>query len=626
MRRTNPPQCLATLVLAAMACRAPCAFAQDAAPAATSPAPTAPAATTGASIPVATPESQGMRADSLAALDKVVQEFVDRNYVVGAELVVVKNGHLVHQAVFGLRDREADAPWTPNTVCNIRSMTKALTGAAAEILIDRGQLALDDPVSKFLPGFDNERSRSITIDQLMSHRSGLPLTIMTKIDEFSDLRAQANAVGERGPESEPGSKFWYSDAGADALGAVVEVVSGQRLDAFVEHELLEPLGMTRTFYGIDSADPRLAEVAPLYAGATGAWARVWGPEKGAFYPFAWGSQTLYSTASDYARFLGMWLEGGKAGPREVLSSAAISRTLEPVTRMSMLGSDQPFPTEFPGLEVWYGRMAVLHVPQGQPGAKPVIVGHSGSDGTVAWAWPAERLVVLYFTQSRGGLTAIRLEEPIERLLLHPDAPVVEVAVPERFRPYLGTYVANFATFRNERFTVKARDGKLVLDIPSQMAFELLEPEPGVEPQHWRFAIAPDAVAVSFERDADGNVNLMHLHQSGVTLDVPREGTALAEQLAKADVVDAERVKPFVGRYFHPEANGEIEVFLDDQGTLAIRTVEGIPVQLRPTDEPDRWLLKMNPAIVLVFDRAADGTVVSLTRHFNDTTLVMPRRP
>src|SRR6185503_11117124 len=106
--------------------------------------------------------------------------------------------------------------------------------------------------------------------------------------------------------------------------------------------------------------------------------------------------------------------GGLAGKVQVLSKEAVQRTLTPTSVMSMLGSDQPFPTGFSGLTPHYGQMSVLHVPSQHPEASPVVVGHSGSDGTIAWAWPARDLMILFFTQSRGGLTVIRLERDIER--------------------------------------------------------------------------------------------------------------------------------------------------------------------------------------------------------------------
>src|SRR5205823_12149417 len=142
--------------------------------------------------------------------------------IVGGELLVIKNRKTVLHEVYGNRDREDKRPMERNTIFNIRSMTKPLTGAAVQILIDEGKVGLDDPVAKYLPGFDNDKSRAITIKQLLEHRSGLPLTIITaRIDQFKDLQAQAQAVGEKGPQFKPNEKFWYSDAGSDTAAAVV---------------------------------------------------------------------------------------------------------------------------------------------------------------------------------------------------------------------------------------------------------------------------------------------------------------------------------------------------------------------------------------------------------------------
>jgi CubicO group peptidase (beta-lactamase class C family) len=308
---------------------------------------------------------------------------------------------------------------------------------------------------------------------LLTHTSGLPLTVITeRIDQFENLFAQANAAGEAGPEFPTGSKFWYSDAGSDVLGAIVEVVSGTPLNEFWEKELFEPLGMNDTFVALDAADPRFARIASLYIGSPGEWTRYWTAADGKpFYPFAWGSQTAHGTAIDYAKFLAMWMDGGQAGAAQILSREAIARTLEPVSPMKMLGSDERFPTDFDALEMYYGRLAQVYVPKGNPESKPVIIGHSGSDGTMAWAWPEEDLMILYFTQSRGGSSVLRMEEEIERLFFADQIVAEEGA--EEFAPYLGTYIANFPPFDGEEFQVLVKNGKLALDVPSQMVFELI---------------------------------------------------------------------------------------------------------------------------------------------------------
>lgn len=584
---------------------------------------------------LATPESVGIAPEAVEALGELAAGFVEKDYTVGSELLIILDRKIIFHRAYGEADRESHTPWTvgtgTGTVCNIRSMTKTLTGAAAQILIDRGELSLDDPAAKYLPGFDNDKSRGITVRQLLTHRSGLPLTIITQaIDQYPDLIAQANAAGEAGPESEPGSKFWYSDAGTDCVGAIVEVVTGETLDSFVGREILTPLGMSDSFYALDGADPRFSRIGSLYVGSPGAWTRFWTPADGEpLYPFAWGSQTLYSSPLDYAKFLAMWMDGGLASDgTRVLSEAAVDRTLTPASPMSMLGADARFPTDYRGLGVYYGQMSVLYCPEGEsdadtmPAGEPVIISHSGSDGTIGWAWPERDLMVLFFTQSRGGTAVLRMEEPIDRLLIHAgeDGPVVET--PERYQPFVGVYIANFGPFENERFEVLAKQGKLALDIPSQMVFELRDAgEDGL----WPFAIAPDQAKIEFVLGEDGTAELLRLHQGPQTFEVPREGTALAIEQSAPIVIDPAVLEEVAGNYHDPESDATVEVLIDESGGLSVQAPQGPLLQLRPMRDAElTWLVKMSPAISLSFERGEDGEIVSMTRHIGGQALVMPR--
>jgi len=183
-------------------------------------------------FPHADPDIHGIPAEALEELSATIHKHFEDDYIVGAEFLIIKGGQIVMHEAYGWMDREELKPMEPNTIFNIRSMTKMLTGASAQILIDEGRLRLDNKVSQYLPGFNNSKSGGITIEQLLTHQSGLPVSTYPSLDEFEDLYAFGNAIGEQGPEFTPGSKFWYSDAGSEALGAVVEVVSGLTLDRF----------------------------------------------------------------------------------------------------------------------------------------------------------------------------------------------------------------------------------------------------------------------------------------------------------------------------------------------------------------------------------------------------------
>ena len=465
------------------------------------------------------PKSQDMSAETLGELADIVQGYVEEGRIVGAELMVLKNRYIVLHEVFGLKSQEDETPMEKNTLFNIRSMTKPITGSAVQILIDRGELRLSDRVAEYLPWFDNELSGNITVQQLLTHQAGLPLTIVTRLDDYDDLWTMANEVGKLGPEFPPGSKLWYSDAGTDALGGLVAVVSGQSLDDFITQNLLQPLGMVDTFYYTPASqdDPRRERIASLYIGGYGEWNRFWTPVE-PFYPFAWGSQSIYGTTLDYARFLSLWIDNGVVNGRQLLSQEAVSRTLRPVAPLTALGSDMQFPTGFYNLSTYYGHMSVLHTDIDN--GDVVVIGHSGSDGTYAWAWPEYDLIILYYTQSRGSASGLILEAEIDRLFFHPELEEINAQTREKYRQYLGVYTANFGPFRNVDFTVTVQNGCLAIDIPYQFVFQLEEPD---SEGKWRFKLT-DTLAVSFEQDSTGAIAKMKLYEPGGVFNLPKMET------------------------------------------------------------------------------------------------------
>jgi len=100
--------------------------------------------------PQADPEIHGIPADAIQELSAIIQKNFEDDYVVGAEFLIIKSGHILMHEAYGWMDREELKPMEPNTIFNIRSMTKMLTGASAQILIDEGRLRLDDKVSQYL--------------------------------------------------------------------------------------------------------------------------------------------------------------------------------------------------------------------------------------------------------------------------------------------------------------------------------------------------------------------------------------------------------------------------------------------------------------------------------------------
>jgi hypothetical protein len=258
-------------------------------------------------------------------------------------------------------------------------------------------------------------------------------------------------------------------------------------------------------------------------------------------------------------------------------------------------------------------MWMLYLDSSASDAQPVVFGHSGSDGTGAWVWPDLDLMVLYFTQSRGGLTVLRFEEVIDRLLIHPERAVPTAQPAEDLKPYLGSFTAHSGPLRNQQYDIVAHNGQLAVDIPAGLILDL---EEATELGYWRIAIDPTA-RVSFLRDSSGAVTAMLLHLPSGTFELAR-GEARPEP-----EVDIQAVLNYLGSYRDEENNRTLAVVLYE-GHLAVILPEAtLPALLCGPDEQGRWAFCLNPTVSISFQEQ-DGEVVSFTAHTPDGDIVRPR--
>ncbi|HTE05991.1 MAG TPA: serine hydrolase domain-containing protein, partial [Planctomycetota bacterium] len=173
-------------------------------------------------FPTSTAAAEHVSPEGLAALGELVRSFVEKDEVVGAELLVIVHGRTILHEGYGWRDRDGKVPMQPGGVFCVRSMTKPLIGAATWMLIEAGKLAEDDHVAEYLPSFDVEGQRDITIGQLLRHQSGLPMSQIMTTDPrtLKSLRSVADLGASAKLEFAPGTGFEYSDQGTDTLAAV----------------------------------------------------------------------------------------------------------------------------------------------------------------------------------------------------------------------------------------------------------------------------------------------------------------------------------------------------------------------------------------------------------------------
>jgi hypothetical protein len=315
-----------------------------------------------------------------------------------------------------------------------------------------------------------------------------------------------------------------------------------------------------------------------------------------------GSQSVYATPVDYARFLALWLEGGRHAGGSLISREGIDRILTPVSPMTQIGSTDPFPTGFPDQEVWHGRMAMLYrtAPEANDDP-PEAFGYSGSDGTFAWVWPDLDLMVLFFSQSRGQSVQVEFEATLRALLLDageqggPMLPPPGGGTDDELGSLIGRYRADFGAYQNAEFTVVRRGDALAVDIPGQMAFIL----DGPDEDGWRTFSLTKLVAVSFQKNASGEVEAMRLAQTTV---LPRRGDSLH--------VAPDRVRAWIGGYELPAGQGVLSIRWKDEG-LVLEDPSGREIPLAEVDSPGVWETTDSPPKRISFDLDPVGTVLSM---------------
>ncbi len=190
----------------------------------------------------------------LAKVAASVKPFVDEEQVAGVVTLVADDQRILHQHALGLADIETQRPMATDSIFWIASMSKPVTGACVMILVDEGKLSLDDLISKHLPEMSQLKTAdgipaAITIRHLLTHTSGMAELKAEEAYTSKDLQEAASRYAKGAVLFEPGSKWQYSQTSINTAARIVEVVSGQSFDRFLQERICQPLGMIdTTFY------------------------------------------------------------------------------------------------------------------------------------------------------------------------------------------------------------------------------------------------------------------------------------------------------------------------------------------------------------------------------------------
>jgi CubicO group peptidase (beta-lactamase class C family) len=299
-----------------------------------------------ATVELGPPPHAVLSREKLSHIDDFLNDEIASGKIPGAIVLIQHHGRTVYLKCFGKRDAEKGTPMTADAIFPIHSVTKTITSVAAMMLVDQGKIALDDPVSKYIPSFAGmkvgvERKdgsgrpvldllasrRPINIEDLLLHTSGLTYGFYGEglvkaaydgiyLGDFDNAEFVERLA--KVPLAEQPRTLWDYGHSTDVLGRVIEVVSGQSLYQFEKRHLLDPLGMTTTkFFLIDPAE-RARYAQPL--------AKDRHVERSSLDVTRWesGGGGMVSTISDFARYAQMLLNGGTLDGKTYLSPATFA--------------------------------------------------------------------------------------------------------------------------------------------------------------------------------------------------------------------------------------------------------------------------------------------------------------
>jgi uncharacterized protein YbbC (DUF1343 family)/CubicO group peptidase (beta-lactamase class C family) len=388
-----------------------------------------------------------MSGTRLAQMDQVIAASIGKRELPGAVVVVARKGRVVWSKAYGSRAVEPSAePMTTDTIFDLASLTKVVaTATSIMILVERGKVRLSDPVSQFIPELKGEGRERITIELLLTHRSGYAPDFDLK-ERWTGYDEAIKRLIKEPLRNTPGTRFVYSDIGYIALGEVVHRVSGMTLDEFARRNIFLPLGMRDTRFRPDlRAVKRIAPTerrrgqlnylgdSSENIGADGErWLRgqVHDPTSYRMSGVA-GHAGLFSTINDLAIYCQMILNNGRYGRARILSPLSVAemsrpRIVTPEGWTRGLGWDMAtsFSTNRGDL-----------FPLGS-------FGHTGFTGTSIWIDPATDMFVIFLSNrvhpdGKGDVASLR-----GRVSAIAAAAVTDLAVASKARLQLSHYYEN----------------------------------------------------------------------------------------------------------------------------------------------------------------------------------------
>ena len=375
----------------------------------------------GAEIPGAAPEDVGMSSQQLAEVNRVFNRFVEQKQLSGGIVIIARKGRIVHLESYGLADIASQRPMGKDAILRFYSMSKAVTSAAALILVDEGKLDLQAPVSTYLPEMNRLKvaardglttpNRALTTADLLRHTSGMtygdsliPVSNLAyhrvnPLDPTHTLADMCQRLADVPLAFHPGESWAYGIS-IDVVGRIVEVASGEQLDEYLSRRIFDQLDMKDTgFFVPPEKHHRYAttynadKTGVLKPADTAGAADFTRPRT-----FLSGGGGLVSTARDYMRFLMMIQQNGMFEGRQILSQESVR-----LMTTSQLPENIPHiafgPQVRHGVEFGLGFSVRTKRSSWDPRGRVGEYGWGGLASTHCWCSPQDELIVIALEQT-----------------------------------------------------------------------------------------------------------------------------------------------------------------------------------------------------------------------------------
>ena len=396
-----------------------------------------------AEIPAAAPEEVGMSSERLERINTVMQRHIDAGDIQGAVTVVARRGKVVHFETHGLMDVDNSRPMEPDAIHIMMSSTKPVLGVAAMMMIEEGLIRPEDPVSKYIPEFadmqvavlsepaDENVSpyrvdprnipphrlvaavREITIHDLLTHTSGLAsgglgsaVQDRRQRDPDATLERELPRYASYALDFQPGSRLAYSPGvGLDVVARIVEIVSGQSFDEFLQERIFDTLDMKNSYINVPPEYQRKRVII-----ADRDMSRFLDRPPTEYFSASGG---LSSTAEDYLKFEQMLVNGGELFGNRLLSPRTVR----------MMGSNQigdlyrGFSRNQEGMGFGYTVGVTVDAITSNARRSAGAFGWGGAFGTRSWTDPEEELTAVLFLQQPHGPTQYDFENAVQQAII-----------------------------------------------------------------------------------------------------------------------------------------------------------------------------------------------------------------